>query len=316
MATSGSQNFSVTGTEIITEALQICGVVPEGGTANTNQLSDSSRTLNMLIKNWQVKGYNLWTIKQAVIFPEIDKTQYKIGGSGPDHTCYMNDLVYTTVRTAYASGTTLEVTSTTGMTNSDAIGVVLDDGTLAWKTLTVVDTDTITLSGALASAAAAGNLVYTYTSKIPRPLRITDAFTRDMSSLTDTVIRVVSKQEYDQMSSKYNESSNVNQLYYDPQLDQGLVYLWPEPSDMTNLIYARVIRPVDDFDTIGTDTPDLPQEWYLPLAWNLAALLCTKYGVPMGDKQDIKATAASMLADTLAFDVEGNTSIFVGLEQG
>ena len=314
MPTSGSVDFSVSRDSIITEALQICGVVPEGGTANSNQLSDGARTLNMLIKNLQAKPeYNLWTIQHGIIFPQADQIQYKIGGSGPDHTCKVSDFVYTTVRTAYTAGTTLEVTSTTGMTNSDFIGVVTDAGTIEWKTLTVVDADTITLSGALTDDAAAGNYVYTYTSKLNRPLRIMSAYTKDISSNVDTSVKVISQEEYDTLSIKTAESSVPNQLYYNPQLDQGLVYMWPEPSDMRQLMYIRHVRPIEDFDASG-DTPDLPQEWYLPLTWNLAALLCTKYGVANSDKQDIKTTAAIMLMDTLAFDREGNTSIFVGLE--
>lgn len=312
MPSSGSTDFSVSRDNIITEALQICGVVPEGGTANANQLSDCSRTLNMMIKNWQIKGYNLFTIQQGVIFPVQDKVQYKFGGSGPDHSCLVSDLVYTTVATVYVSGTSLVVASGTGMTNADFVGVVLTDGTIEFRTFTIVGA-TLTLSSGLSSAAAVGNFVYTYTTKMLRPLRVLSAFTRDMSSLTDTNVRVISKQEYDELSSKTSESSNINQLYYDAQHTQSFAYLWPEPSDMTNLIYVQFTRPIEDFDASG-DTPDFPQEWYLPISWNLAALLSTKYGVPSGDKQDIKQTAMIQLADTLAWDTEGTTSIFVGME--
>lgn len=312
MATSGSTDFSVDRDSIITEALQLCGVVPEGGTPTANQLSDSARTLNMLVKNLQVKGFNLFTIRQGIIFPEKDKVKYKLGGAGADKACNASDFVKTTVKTAYTSGTNLDVTSTTGMTNSDVIGVVLDDGTLEWRTLTVVDGDSVTLSSGLSSAAAAGNLVYSYTSAIPRPLRILSAFSRDESNEIDIEITINSKQEYDNQSNKTSESTYVNQLYYDPQLDQGLVYVWPEPSDMTNLIYIQYTRPLDDFDS-ASNTPDFPQEWYLPLSLKLASLLAVKYGVPVSERNTIIQMAEMALNDTLLWDVEGNTSIFVGL---
>lgn len=313
MATSGSTDFSVSRDDIITEALQICGVVPEGGTASANQLSDSSRTLNMMIKNWQATaGFNLWTIRQGIIFPQADKVQYKLGGAGADNSCNVSDFVYTTVRVAYSSGTTLEVASTAGMTNADIIGVVLNNGTIEWRTLTVTDADTLSLSGALNSAAAAGNLVYSYTTKINRPLRILSAYSRDMSSLEDTLITILSKQEYDQYSTKFQESSTVNQLYYDPQLDQGLAYTWPEPSDMNNVIYIQYTRPFDDFDA-SADTPDFPQEWYMPLAWGLATLLGVKYAVPAQQMSMISSLSDRYLREALMWDVEGNTSIFVGM---
>lgn len=313
MATSGSTDFSVSRDDIITEALQICGVVPEGGSANSSQLSDGARSLNMLIKSWQSRaGFNLWTIRQGIIFPEADKVAYKLGSSGADHSCVVSDFVYTTVRTAYSSGVTLEVTSTSGMTNADFIGVVKDDGTIEWKTLTIVDSDTITLSGGLSSAAAAGNYVYTYTTKIARPLRILSAYSRDITSLVDTAITIISKREYDDYSTKTQESGQVNQLYYDPQLDQGIAYTWPESNNMNNLVYVQYTRPVDDFDASG-NTPDFPQEWYLSITWNLAALLAQKYGLPVSDKNYIAQMGMAFLQDNLTWDVEGNTSIFVGL---
>ncbi len=318
MATSGSVDYAVSRDDIITEALQICGVIPEGGSPTANQLSDCSRTLNMMVKNIQAKPeYNLWTITRGVLFPAHDQIKYILGGASANHNCNLTDFVYTTIRTNYASGTTLEVTSTTGMTAADAIGVVLDDGTLEWTTIAgggVVDADTLTLTAGFSSAATAGNLVYTYTSKINRPLRIMSAYSRDMTALTDTAITIISRQEHDNYSTKYNESTMVNQLYYDPQLGEGHAWLWPEPSNMNNVIVFNYTRPLEDFDAAGNN-PDFPQEWYLPLTWNLASMLSLKYSVPVAERRDITALAQMYLADALNFDREGNTSIFVGLAE-
>ena len=56
MTTSGSSDFSVSRDDIITEALQQLGVIGEGGTPSANQLTDMSRLLNMMIKNWSTYG--------------------------------------------------------------------------------------------------------------------------------------------------------------------------------------------------------------------------------------------------------------------
>ena len=315
MPTSGSVDFSVSRLEIITEALQICEVLGEGNTPNTNQVSDCSRTLNMVTKHLQSKGFNLWTNKQALVFPAANQSKYVLGVGSSDHSCNIDDFVGTTVRIAYAAGLTLEVVSTTGMTTGDFIGVVTDSGTLEWKTLTIVDADTVTLSGALSTTAAIGKQIYTYTTKINRPLRVHSAFQRNMVSTTDTEVIVISKKEYDNMSVKTTDSSNINQVYYDPQLVQGLLFSWPEPSDMTGVLYIRYTRPIEDFDA-DANTPDFPQEHYLRICWTLARFIMTKYGCASDTKQLILNTYLELTAEDLAFDVEGDTSIFIRPMQG
>jgi hypothetical protein len=68
----------------------------------------------------------------------------------------------TTVKTtAAANATTIDLTSTTGIADKDAIGIVLDAGTVHW---TYSDDDpsgdTVTLGSYLPGTATAGNVVY------------------------------------------------------------------------------------------------------------------------------------------------------------
>lgn len=309
MATSGSIDFSVSRDNIITEALQMCGVVSEGGTPTSTQYTECARTLNMVVKYLQSKGYNIFAISKMILFPKMNTYKYTISGSSGDHCCLESDLVQTTVKTAYSAGVTLDVTTTTGMTNADAIGVVLDDGSLVWKTLTVVDSDTVTLSGALGGTAAAGNVVYTYTAKVNRPLKILTTIFRDQNG-TDVEANIISKYEYDTIPLKTTTSNRPNQVYYDPQLAAGYAYVWPANNDMRVTGVFTIARTLEDFDN-STDTPDFPQEWYLLLCVALAYFLMTKYGCDQGTKADISQKYVMLVSDDYSWDTETDTSVFL-----
>lgn len=309
MSTSGSIDFSVSRDDIITEALQMCSVIPEGGTPNSNQLSDCARTLNMVVKYFQSKGFNIFATTKMILFPKVNAYKYTISGSSGDHCCLESDYVRTTVKTDYSSGTSLDVADTTGMTNSDNIGVVLDDGTIEWKTLTVVDSDTVTLSSGLSGAASAGNIVHTYTTKVNRPLKIITTIFRDQND-TDVEANVISKYEYDTIPLKTTTSNRPNQVYYDPQLSAGYAYVWPANSDMRVVGVFTIERTLEDFDS-ASNTPDYPQEWYLFLSTALAFFIMTKYGVDQATKADITQKYSMLTVDNLSYDVETETSIFL-----
>ena len=67
MATSGSIDYSTSKNDIITEALQLVGVLGEGQSPSSDQLADCSRTLNMMTKAWQAEGFNLFTLATQTV---------------------------------------------------------------------------------------------------------------------------------------------------------------------------------------------------------------------------------------------------------
>jgi len=74
MATSGSTDFILTRNTLITEALQQLGVLAEGETASSSQLSDCAVTLNLLCKYLATKGYSIWALKHGVLFPNQNQS--------------------------------------------------------------------------------------------------------------------------------------------------------------------------------------------------------------------------------------------------
>jgi hypothetical protein len=108
-------------------------------------------------------------------------------------------------------------------------------------------------------------------------MRIYNAVRRTSSNI-DTPLKIINRSEYVMLSNKQSEGS-VLSIYYDPQVGTGKLFVYPEPTNTTDILVLWVQRTLEDFDAASDDV-DFPQEWYLPLALGLAAALLPKYNVP------------------------------------
>jgi len=97
MTTSSSFNFMVTRDDIITEALEYCGVITVGETPSANHVTSCARTLNMLIKAWQADGLQLFRRKDYSITLVAGDNSYSFG-SGGDVTEVPTRILYAYVR--------------------------------------------------------------------------------------------------------------------------------------------------------------------------------------------------------------------------
>ena len=311
MATSGSVDFSVSRDTIITRAWQLLGVVEEGGTATANQITDGTSWLNLMVKNWQIDGLHLWSLEHIVLFPVKAQRKYSFGTS-PSRMCKDQELIQTELNGSHASGaTTLTVDSTTGMAISDKIGIQTTSSGITWTTISTIPSATsLTIAAGLDGIAADNNNVYTYTTAfIYRPTKIQEAWLEQDDS-SDLPLSIYSRTDYNKLSNK-ESSGKVIQLYYDPQLDTGELFTWQVPGDneLSELIHLIVQRPLEDFDATG-DTPDFPQEWYLPIVYNLAMYALPVYGTASTDATFITNMARILKMDVTAWDSE-STSLFL-----
>lgn len=79
MATSNSTDFIVTRDQIIAGALRLCGALALGETATTDQVTEASEALNMMVKAWQADGMALWAIKDYSLALTLSSQTYEIG---------------------------------------------------------------------------------------------------------------------------------------------------------------------------------------------------------------------------------------------
>lgn len=107
-----------------------------------------------------------------------------------------------------------------------------------------------------------------------RPVKIEDAYIRDSS--IDYRLSIISKREYEDFSSKSNESTIPQYLYYEPSFTLGKIFLYPTPSSANTL---RIVtwKPFTAFATITTSV-SFPPAYYKALRYNLAMELSPEYG--------------------------------------
>ena len=307
MGLSQSYDFTRTRREIIKEAYELIGDIEPDATVSTNEEASAVTSLQLILKQNQGDGLWLHTYKDCILFLEKDKTQYSLGPSG-DNCAEADDVVATTLSEAHStSATSIKLTSGTGMANSDKIGIELDDGTAHWTTISSGGgTTTAVVASGVASAASDGNTVYTYTSKIQRPLRIADTTLRDSNNI-DTPVSIISLSEYRSLSNKQADSERIVQVAYDPQLTDGILNVWPRTSNVVNRLAFSMKRPVMNIDGYGQHA-EIPTEWLDWITWELAYKLSFKQPLPLQERMLIR-NEADRLKEALT-DYE-HTSFFI-----
>lgn len=273
MTTSASTDFSVNRDDLIKASLRVLSVIDANETPEASIIQNAAQAMNMMMKLWSAEGAQMTIQKRATVFMQNSKTSYSLGPTGNHAT---HSYSTTTIKVAAAaSATIVDFTTTTGMTAGDYIGVILTSGNVHWTTIaSVTDSDTAVLTTGLATAAAAGNDVYWYTTKMYRPLDIIHAFIRNGND--DYTLKKETRDEY-WMRPRKNWSSRPTAIYYEPTLSNGTMYVNYQPTDFTETLEIVYRRPYEDFDS-AANTPDLPQEWYEAIKWNLALRLAPEYG--------------------------------------
>jgi hypothetical protein len=304
MSTSGSVNYNDTRSTIITDALYEIGALGIGETLSSEDEALANRYLNRMIKSYPWNSLHLFGQTEGTLFLQADQVKYNLGAT--DHAS--NTTVETTTSAAAISGaSTVTCTTVTGMTASDNIGIELDDGTIQWTTISSINSGTkvVTLATTLTDAVASGNVIYTYTTRLNRPLMISNVRRRDVDGI-DIPLTPLSRQEYMDLPNKTSEGT-PNSYFYDPQLTYGYLYVWQEPDDMSIRLKFTYDRPLEDFDN-SSDNPDFPQEWLLPIVRNLAVLIAPDFSRPVSP--DLARQAQQGFQMAWLFDTE-NTSVYL-----
>jgi hypothetical protein len=83
--------------------------------------------------------------------------------------------------------------------------------------------------------------------------------------------------DYMQLPNK-TTTGTVTQAYFDPQLTNGVFYVWPAPqTGVTDVIIGDCDRPILIPEEGSDDTFDMPMEWLDPICFCLAERLWFEY---------------------------------------
>lgn len=307
MTTSGSTNFDATRQDITKLALRLCNVIDVGEEPSAEVSTAANDTLNIFIKSFMSKAPQLWRQTQGIVFLNRTQQIYSLSSSG-DHACNESDLVSTTLTAAAALGAgTITVASISGLASGDYIGIKLSDNTRQWTTINGAPSgSTVTLTATLTAAAASGATVYSYTTRLQRPLRIT-GMQRRVSGY-DVAVDIISRQEYQDQPNKA-ASGKVVMAAFSPQMTAGVLNVWPTADNADDYLRITYERILEDMDS-NANTLDLPVEWIEPIAYGLSIRLAPQFGLPESRMAVLKAEAEQKMAELLAYDQEYSSVFF------
>ncbi len=269
-------SFNETRDQISSDALQLIGYLAAGETAAANDLTFCANAVNKMIKAWMAQGIHLFTEEEGILYPVVGQASYILTATGGANGSSNADSAVSTTLATAASGTSLSVTSATGMNISDNIGIVLANNTTQWTTIDNIVGTTITIHTALTSSAAIGAAVFAYTNSLTRPLSIQSARYRDANTF-DRWVKIVPRDDYMRIPQKALLGQPII-IYYSAQTTTGTVYVWPTPSLANGQIMVTYLREINDVDN-ASDNFDFPQEWLECLTYNLAVRIAPAYGV-------------------------------------
>lgn len=281
MATSGSYNYNLNVTQMVNDILDQAGISGLGRTASSEDFNKVVRILNSMLKAWSAQGLHLWKKEEGVVYLDQYTAKYSLGNASSDAKCtLLSDEIITQLDGALAaSATSVTVTSTTGMAVADNIGIVLSSGDIHWTTIATIPTSTtLTLTSGVATAAEDEAIVFTFTNRLYKPLRILSARlvsgidSGSSSTKNERILAIDSYETYHNMSTK-TQNGTPSLVMYNPRIITGNLYVWPRPNDASYRIEFTYERYIEDLDSI-TDDFDFPSEWYEPLlyqgAWRTA----------------------------------------------
>ena len=139
-----------------------------------------------------------------------------------------------------------------------------------------------------------------------RPLRVVRAIIRS-SVNHDTPLFQLSREEYENTANKTIET-RPNSFYYDPQMGNGTLYVYPTP-DTTDDLIITVQRQLADITT-GTQVPEFPNEWYGYLKFALAADVAPDYGVSLQKIAFLESKVRQMEEDLYGWSQEEASTYF------
>lgn len=291
MSTSGSYNFFIKRNELIKASMRAIRVLRAGMEPTADQVNDFSEALNLMLKQWQGKpdfarGLKIFSRKRLYLFLAKGQQRYLIGpGSGDARVTEL--FGRTTLSADEASGqTVLSIASnadstsfpgqTVTMANGDFIGIVLNDGTVQWSTISSSTSSSVTIADALNAEASEWNYVYWFTSRAQMPIELEYASLRDENYKDSPLYIYRDIAEYESLPDKFAEA-DPNCVLFEPQLVNSAVTLDSRPQDVTKFLRLVAIYPAEDMDSTN-DEFGFPQVWHNAIKWGLAKQIAPECG--------------------------------------
>lgn len=255
-----------TANDLIAGALRFINVLPSGEALAADEAADALETLNDLLESLSTDQGAIFCTQERIFTFTPGQYQYTIGN-------YDGGEFAGTVTSGSATITGASVPSDM-VEGGDLSGAGIPEGT------TIVSFDsgagTITMSELGTESPGAQQIEYTIPGdfKAPRPLRITQAFTR-VSSL-DYPIGIIDKNKYSTIGYKDIPAPWPIYVFYNRTFPLGTLYFYQSPSSAgeLHLFCDEILASLDDLTT----EISLPQGYSRFLKRKLGRELAPEYG--------------------------------------
>jgi len=263
--------MAVTANDLILGALKRINAYAPGETLANDDAIDALDTLNELLDSWSTDQSSVPASTETLLTFVPGQYQYTVGN--------------------YAAGsfpgivTNLSATITGATVPADMIARADLTGTGIPAGTTVLSTNpgagTITMSAPANLSPGLQQIAYTIPGdfKMPRPLRVTDSFTRITTAGTsglDYPIQSVDQKQYNAIGYKGISAPWPIAMWYNPTYPLGNLYFYQNPSGAGQLhLFSDNI--LTNFATL-TQQASVPQGYVRWIKWALAKELAPEYG--------------------------------------
>jgi hypothetical protein len=281
-----------TALDIIKGALRRITSYMSGESIDAPDAQDVLETLNDLLESLSTDKATVYCSVENILTFVPDQYQYTIGNYIGGNT----------------SGTLTQSSNVVNMippSNMVLRGTVTDsyNALPPGTTIQAIGSNSITLSNAPAfSVAMPSILTYTIPGDfaVARPLRITNGFTRQVSSaggIDFPFETTMDQARYTSICMKQVPTPWPIAAWYNPTFPLGNIYFYPNVSSAAELhLFTDTI--LTSFQSL-TQPVNLPQGYARMLKWMLAREICTEYGFPLIPAIDKLATESLLLVKSL-----------------
>jgi hypothetical protein len=267
-----------TAQDLIIGSLRFINQYSPGESLDSADADDALETLNDLLDSWSTDKISVYASNEQTFTYVPGQYQYTIGNydAGTFAGTLTNGSPTITAATVPADM----------IANGDLTGAGIPEGTTIVSFNAIANT--VTMSANATVSVPPQQIGYTIPGdfKMPRPLRITNAFTRiyTQGSGLDYPIEIVDQSRYVNIGFKAIQAPWPILLWYNPTMPLGTLFFYQNPSDSAQLfLFSDYVLTV--FADLTTEVA-LPQGYVRALKRALGRDLAPEYGAIWTQQQE------------------------------
>ena len=273
-----------TAQDLIKGALRRVNAYASGEPIQAPDANDALETLNDLLDSWSIDKQYIYGSNENIFTLQANQAQYTIGN--PTNVDLGEPNIIGTL-----AGNSNAVNAPNVPADLALVSILSGNGIPVGTTVTAFNAGTITMSN---NALSGGTISITYTVAgdfpIPRPNRITNAFTR-FNQLDYTIEVTLTQSRFLEILYKAQPGPWPTVAWYNPLFPYGEINFYQTPGNNGELhLFTDTILQNLALNQVFM----LPAGYSRALKWCLAKELCAEYGYPMSEA--IKTHAAESLS--------------------